>query len=157
MGLLGDSAFHGLQVLRAQQHGSRVPVQYYVFGERHRRKTGILDIDLTWCACCCRPTAFPVALVQEPINFHVPWADPIFSPLWLTRTYQGLQESNMSVCQVRASALLDPQRCGRHLGHLRGLAAGRHVSGAVRACRRRTCAARPGRCGLRRRQLRCRA
>ena len=38
------------QVLRAQQHGSRVPVQYYVFGERHRRKTGILDIDLTWYA-----------------------------------------------------------------------------------------------------------
>ena len=40
----------GAQVLRAQQHGLRVPVQYYVFGERHRRKTGILDIDLTWYA-----------------------------------------------------------------------------------------------------------
>lgn len=42
-----------LQVLKAQQHGARVPVQYYVFGERHRRKTGILDIDLTWYGLLC--------------------------------------------------------------------------------------------------------
>jgi hypothetical protein len=36
--------------LRDLPHGSHVPLQYYVFGERHRRKTAIMHIDRNWYA-----------------------------------------------------------------------------------------------------------
>jgi hypothetical protein len=42
-------------VLRSLQHGARVPLEYITFGERHRRKSAILQV------CCCRPK--PVAHV----------------------------------------------------------------------------------------------
>lgn len=29
-------------------HGAHVPLQYYVFGERHHRRTAILHIDRCW-------------------------------------------------------------------------------------------------------------
>lgn len=44
----------GGQVLKGLGQGERVPLQYYVFGERHRRKTVILHIDHSWC--CSRPS-----------------------------------------------------------------------------------------------------
>lgn len=31
-------------------HGAQVPLQYYVFGERHHRRTVILHIDRSWSA-----------------------------------------------------------------------------------------------------------
>ncbi len=34
--------------LRDLPHGAHVPLQYYVFGERHRRKTAIMHIDRNW-------------------------------------------------------------------------------------------------------------
>ena len=30
------------------KHGQRVPLQYYLFNERHRQKTAILHIDYRW-------------------------------------------------------------------------------------------------------------
>jgi hypothetical protein len=36
-------------VLRSLQHGARVPLEYITFGERHRRKSAILQV----CCCCC--------------------------------------------------------------------------------------------------------
>ncbi len=32
------------------KHGQRVPLQYYLFNERHRQKTAILHIDYRWWA-----------------------------------------------------------------------------------------------------------
>eukprot|EP00983_Pelagomonas_calceolata_P108025 1159410-Pelagomonas_calceolata.AAC.4 len=36
-------------LLRLQPHGARTPLEYYTFGERHRRKNAILHIDRQWC------------------------------------------------------------------------------------------------------------
>lgn len=38
------------RALARLQHGERTPLQYYMFGERHRRKTAILHIDRRWCS-----------------------------------------------------------------------------------------------------------
>eukprot|EP00200_Dunaliella_tertiolecta_P008556 CAMPEP_0202391600 /NCGR_PEP_ID=MMETSP1127-20130417/91921_1 /ASSEMBLY_ACC=CAM_ASM_000462 /TAXON_ID=3047 /ORGANISM="Dunaliella tertiolecta, Strain CCMP1320" /LENGTH=1117 /DNA_ID=CAMNT_0048994043 /DNA_START=31 /DNA_END=3384 /DNA_ORIENTATION=+ len=35
-------------LLRLQPHGARTPLEYYTFGERHRRKNAILHIDRQW-------------------------------------------------------------------------------------------------------------
>ncbi|WIA19090.1 hypothetical protein OEZ85_003739 [Tetradesmus obliquus] len=35
-------------VLRGLQHGARVPLEYITFGERHRRKSAILQVDRQW-------------------------------------------------------------------------------------------------------------
>ncbi len=35
-------------VLRALAHGARAPLEYYTFGERHRRKNAILHMDRQW-------------------------------------------------------------------------------------------------------------
>jgi hypothetical protein len=40
-------------VLGTLHHGQRVPLQYYLFSERHRQKTAILHIDHRWCALRC--------------------------------------------------------------------------------------------------------
>ena len=39
--------------LGALRHGQRVPLQYYLFSERHRQKTAILHVDHRWCALRC--------------------------------------------------------------------------------------------------------
>lgn len=36
------------RVLRALPHGSRAPMEYYTFSERHRRKNVILHVDRQW-------------------------------------------------------------------------------------------------------------
>jgi hypothetical protein len=45
------------RVLQQQPQGAQVPVQYYTFSDRHRRRNGILHVDKTWCATrqhsCC--------------------------------------------------------------------------------------------------------
>lgn len=35
-------------VLRRQVRGAQVPVQYYTFSDRHRRRNGIVYVDDTW-------------------------------------------------------------------------------------------------------------
>ena len=37
------------QQLARLKHGARVPLMYFLFGERHRLKTAILHIDHRWC------------------------------------------------------------------------------------------------------------
>lgn len=39
--------------LGALRHGQRVPLQYFLFSERHRQKTAILHVDHRWCALRC--------------------------------------------------------------------------------------------------------
>lgn len=34
--------------LSSLPHGAHVPLQYYVFGERHWRRTAILHVDRSW-------------------------------------------------------------------------------------------------------------
>lgn len=48
-------------VLRQQPHAARVPLEYYTFGERHRRKNSILQIDRQWCVCVCEFVCLPIA------------------------------------------------------------------------------------------------
>ena len=38
-------------VLRALPHGARVPVEFFVFSDRHRRKNTLLFVDRQWWVC----------------------------------------------------------------------------------------------------------
>ena len=37
-----------VQVLTRLQHGARVPIEYFTFSERHRRRTSIFYVDWQW-------------------------------------------------------------------------------------------------------------
>ena len=43
-----DLAAFARQLARLK-HGERVPLMYFLFGERHRLKTAVLHIDHRWC------------------------------------------------------------------------------------------------------------
>ena len=43
-----DLAAFARQLARLR-HGERVPLMYFLFGERHRVKTAVLHIDHRWC------------------------------------------------------------------------------------------------------------
>ena len=90
--------------LASLAHGAQVPLQYFVFGERHHRRTAILHIDRSWSApltpaftphtlrkCSSHQvhTEFPAHAL---ISFLLPSAQPILlveqfpwcGPAWLT-------------------------------------------------------------------------